>query len=311
MQSSLGELTCTCPNPTRGRLRSLTEDWPHAFALPAAAVGDGSRPWEPRDDSEKAISLAYKKATLHLHPDRMKSAGRDPSVRVEAEEVLKVLTRSHAAGKERWLDCGGVRSASASSSAHHPEPEAAAHPTEAREHVFGRSTASTSNDSTSYEFRNTSVSDAPAPRDSGADHNGGTGLRDEIFGSRPAAPQTRPSRPGPPSRPEVNPFESNPFAAHDHPAAFDGATSAADDLFRSAPFTSPQPSADSAASPNPFADDLFRTVPRAEAASMASSASDPWAPSVGAGNGADGRGLDNPFGRPVPPASAPPSNPFD
>lgn len=74
-------------------LRSLTEDWPHTFALPAAAARGNHRPWEPRDDSEREISLSYKKATLHLHPDRLKAAGRDLSVRIEAEEVLKDLTR--------------------------------------------------------------------------------------------------------------------------------------------------------------------------------------------------------------------------
>eukprot|EP00966_Prymnesium_polylepis_P014971 345961-Prymnesium_polylepis.1 len=69
-------------------LRSLVDDWPHTFALPAARAS-GQRPWEPRDDTEREISLAYKKATLHLHPDRLKAAGRDLSVRIEAEEVLK------------------------------------------------------------------------------------------------------------------------------------------------------------------------------------------------------------------------------
>ena len=79
-------------------LRDLEDAWPHLFALPAAKLtrkdGHAPRPWVPADQSEREIERAYKRATVYLHPDRL--TGRDVSVCVEAEEVLKVLTRAHA-----------------------------------------------------------------------------------------------------------------------------------------------------------------------------------------------------------------------
>ena len=85
-------------------LNSLEVTWPHTFARAAARerVTHPTRmPWEPADEGERAILQAYKRATLHLHPDRL--SRRDLSVRVEAEEVLKVLTRAHA-DRDAWLD---------------------------------------------------------------------------------------------------------------------------------------------------------------------------------------------------------------
>ena len=69
------------------QLNSLEQAWPHLFALPAAALEGKERPWVARDESDAALEKAYKKATLHLHPDRLVSQNRDLSVRVEAEEV--------------------------------------------------------------------------------------------------------------------------------------------------------------------------------------------------------------------------------
>ena len=73
------------------------------FAIPAGMLGASApRPWVPRDSTEKEIVRAFKKASLHLHPDRLLSARRDLSVVVEAEEVLKVLNEAY--GKKRsWL----------------------------------------------------------------------------------------------------------------------------------------------------------------------------------------------------------------
>lgn len=210
-------------------LRSLEADWPHCFALAAATLGDSRRPWEPRDMSEREASLAYKRATLHLHPDRL--AGRDLSVQVEAEEVLKVLTHAHAA-KETWFE------------------ETGSQPTAA-----------------SYEVgRDASSSGGTIGRDSGMQegrasagdpHNGGgTGLRDEIFGGGGAAQARATAGPSPPTpTPAV---ASNPFANQcQHPPSFGSAASAADDLFRSAPSAASQSSADSSTSPGDYAD-LFR-----------------------------------------------------
>ena len=69
------------------QLNSLEQAWPHLFALPAAALEGKERLWVARDESDAALEKAYKKATLHLHPDRLVSQNRDLSVRVEAEEV--------------------------------------------------------------------------------------------------------------------------------------------------------------------------------------------------------------------------------
>ena len=95
-------------------LCTLESSWPHLLALAGAKLGDGAaRPWVPAEPKEGAIDKAYKKATLHLHPDRVSK--RDLSVRVEAEEVLKVLTLAHA-DKPRWLrDPPRSRSASSKS----------------------------------------------------------------------------------------------------------------------------------------------------------------------------------------------------
>ena len=69
------------------QLNSLEQAWPHLFALPAAALEGKERPWVARDESDSALEKAYKRAALHLHPDRLVSQNRDLSVRVEAEEV--------------------------------------------------------------------------------------------------------------------------------------------------------------------------------------------------------------------------------
>ena len=68
-------------------LNSLEHAWPHLFALPAAALEGKEWPWVARDESDPTLEKAYKRAALHLHPDRLVSQNRDLSVRVEAEEV--------------------------------------------------------------------------------------------------------------------------------------------------------------------------------------------------------------------------------
>ncbi|KAL1499482.1 hypothetical protein AB1Y20_011685 [Prymnesium parvum] len=275
-------------------LRSLADDWPHTFAVAAASSAGSHRAWEPRDESEREISLAYRKATLLLHPDRLKAAGRDLSVRVEAEEVLKVLTRSHAMGKERWLDA--------------PKPAAAWGGAE-HDEAF-RTTASTS----SHRSRESSMDEPDAA-------NGGTGLRDEIFGDGTAAAHHPPhphgrqprhaaaagtrahapapggpagARPAAAASSEHNPFDSAPGGE---------VPSGADDLFRSfdarAPprCTTPPPPFGAAAGGNPFdGAGGFAASPFDSPAV----ANDPWA---------DVRAEGNPFG---PPAASPAAgNPFD
>ena len=82
-------------------LNSLESSWPHLFALPAAALEGKDRPWVAKDESDSSLEKAYKKATLHLHPDRLVSQNRDLSVRVEAEEVFKQLQTAYS--HRRWV----------------------------------------------------------------------------------------------------------------------------------------------------------------------------------------------------------------
>jgi len=84
------------------QLNSLEQAWPHLFALPAAAHEGEERPWVARDESNSALEKAYKRAALHLHPDRLVSQNRDLSVRVEAEEVFKELQTAYS-DKPSWL----------------------------------------------------------------------------------------------------------------------------------------------------------------------------------------------------------------
>ena len=73
------------------------------FALPAGLLGAATpRPWVPHDATEREILRAFKKASLHLHPDRLLSARRDLSVVIEAEEVLKVLNEAQGR-RGAWL----------------------------------------------------------------------------------------------------------------------------------------------------------------------------------------------------------------
>jgi len=146
-------------------LDSLEADWPHTFAMPAGLLGAGTpRPWVPRDATEKEILRAFKKASLHLHPDRLLAARRDLSVVIEAEEVLKVLNEAQGR-RGAWLKgppaAASAAAASRSTGAHTAsKPAAAAAP--------GPSQAASAK--------------APPPRPTTA-HS----VRDELFGSASAA----------------------------------------------------------------------------------------------------------------------------
>lgn len=253
-------------------LHSL-EDWPHTFALPAAAIeADGRRPWEPRGTSEREITLAYRRATLHLHPDRLSAANRDLSVRVEAEEVLKVLTHAHAS-KDSWLDAGtssgcGV-DLDATSAARAPSGD------DVRDSVFGARSHAPPRTAAPQQHRpaTAQASDGESSAEAGV-----RDIRDEVFGGTyPDAPTPSRATAQPsvhPSAPRPNPFnglgEGEQPPADPAPTRFssmDSAASAADDLFRTAP-SAPVP-----ASPGfPFDDlgasggegsfeALFRTAP--------------------------------------------------
>ena len=139
-------------------LHSLEEQCPHAVAL-AASKHDAAatRPWVPSDASERNVMLAYKRAAIRLHPDRLSS--RDLSVRIEAEEHLKVLSEAFAA-RDSWDLV--------------PQPA----PTKPQ---------------ASWARSESPVTDgeAPAPSVSRAS-SGGTDLRDEIFNHSVPMPRTSP-----------------------------------------------------------------------------------------------------------------------
>jgi len=44
-------------------LQSLEESWPHLFALPAGRLRDAARPWVPKEETEREVEKAYKRAT--------------------------------------------------------------------------------------------------------------------------------------------------------------------------------------------------------------------------------------------------------
>ena len=70
-------------------LSTLEVEYPHVFGLVAPSDKAAPRPWIVTEVSERSVGLAFRRASRHLHPDRL--THRDLSVQVEAEEVLKVL----------------------------------------------------------------------------------------------------------------------------------------------------------------------------------------------------------------------------
>ena len=81
-------------------LRLLESEVPHALG-PACKSLDANapRPWVPEDSSERQVGLAFRRASRHLHPDR--TSTRDFSVRIEAEEYLKILSAAFD-NSETW-----------------------------------------------------------------------------------------------------------------------------------------------------------------------------------------------------------------
>ena len=96
-------------------LRSLEETYPHVFTLLAPEDDAAPRPWVPKDAEKKSVKMAHLRAVRHLHPDRMSQ--RDLSIKVEAEEVVKVLGAAYE-DTPNWLrdKTGGTPSSSAPSS---------------------------------------------------------------------------------------------------------------------------------------------------------------------------------------------------
>eukprot|EP00965_Chrysotila_dentata_P242036 6204655-Pleurochrysis_carterae.AAC.2 len=77
-------------------LTTLQPSYGHLFEEPdkllAGLAARAAIAWQDITHSE--VSKAYKRASLRLHPDRMRR--RDVAVRLEAEEVLKQLTQAYS-----------------------------------------------------------------------------------------------------------------------------------------------------------------------------------------------------------------------
>ncbi len=118
-------------------LSSLETFCPHTFTLAAAEVGEGApRPWVPTDATdEHEVKLAYRRASRLLHPDRLSQ--RDLSVRLEAEEVLKVLTTAFSA-KAEWRKEVAVTVVQTHGMPAKSEPAAATSNVDIRNNIFGK-----------------------------------------------------------------------------------------------------------------------------------------------------------------------------
>ena len=183
-------------------LASLELNFPHTFGLVVPEDKDEPRPWvvSADDTSERAVGLAFRRASRHLHPDRLSQ--RDVSVRVEAEEVLKVLGAAfddvatwHSDGKTSTpvtattsnsaTECGGARGASTS---------CANGGTDLRDGIFNddmapvRSSSDTAHSTATVQAQEVAAKVAAASSSGAA---GGVHLRDAFFGDF-AAP-TRPA----------------------------------------------------------------------------------------------------------------------
>eukprot|EP00965_Chrysotila_dentata_P080527 2656902-Pleurochrysis_carterae.AAC.1 len=184
-------------------LKSLEACWPHIFAIPAGRLGDAPRPWVPKDDSNKEVERAYKRATYYLHPDRLFASKRDLSVRVEAEEVLKLLTTAHA-DQASWFNTAKVSDAAKQTS----NASAAHQAADAADGSFPRGTPHGCDRSHDSSFSNTrqperkagSTSSTPFADKSQRRCNSGpvpterptvgpAGVRDEVFGAGAASRQ--------------------------------------------------------------------------------------------------------------------------
>lgn len=163
-------------------LSSLETACPHTFTLATAdLVDEAPRPWVPKEaTNEHDVKLAYHRASRLLHPDRLTQ--RDLSVRVEAEEVLKVLTTAFTA-KADWC-----KEAPATSAAHGAKTSkvdasggngsSSVSNTDIRNSIFGENKKQTP---AQGGWTPSPRQPAAAPTRPVGPGAGGTGLRDNIF----------------------------------------------------------------------------------------------------------------------------------
>ena len=157
-------------------LQALEAELPHAMGPACKALEpDAPRPWVPEDNSERKVGLAFRRASRFLHPDR--TSVRDLSIRIEAEEYLKVLSAAFDS-QETWE---ADRAPSEEPTAVHRNTSSN---TDLRDNIFGGSGAVPNS--------------PPHPPPPSARPPGGDAMRDEIFGAGTGAaappPQTREER---------------------------------------------------------------------------------------------------------------------
>ena len=228
-----------------GLLASLEKMCPHTFTVAATELGaDAPRPWVPSDGAEEHdIKQAYRRASRLLHPDRLSQ--RDLSVRIEAEEVLKVLTTAFA-NKSEWYNNLQAGNFQGDSSRSH-----ASSTTDLRDNIFGASGACSAPPSNQARGQ-------PTPPPVNESHSsgcsmGGSNLRDNIF----AEPKPAPPR-------QTTPFDlpaSGPSA---------GSGSPFDDL-PPAPPGAPSTAYANRESKSPFETSMPYNIPRSEAQGAATS----------------------------------------
>jgi hypothetical protein len=213
-------------------LSSLEAFCPHTFTLAAAELSDEApRPWVPAEGAEeREVKLAYHKATRLLHPDRLSK--RDLSVRIEAEEVLKVLTTAFST-KIDWFKEAEPTSPSLHEIPSKTEPTAARSSSakDIRDSIFGNAAKPATPTSPGGSW----MPPPPPTRTNSTPSSGGTDLRDSIFaGAFDVKP--KPSPPVTASSPFDDPpgGSSNPFGAAPTTRVSDASLSAATALFGAA-----------------------------------------------------------------------------
>lgn len=165
-------------------LSELESELPHAMALACRSLeSDARRPWVPEDKTdERQVGLAFRRASRHLHPDRMST--RDLSVRVEAEEYLKALSAAYDDIASWEVERATEPAKQPSSPGGHRENEeqsVARGGSDLRDNIFGADGAAPPRPAA-----------APPPKAAStkAGHAGGDSLRDEIFSGLGAAPKS-------------------------------------------------------------------------------------------------------------------------
>ena len=175
-------------------LASLEANYPHTFGLVVPEDKDQARPWvvSAADTSERAVGLAFRRASRHLHPDRLSK--RDVSVRIEAEEVLKALGAAFD-DVATWHEGGSTGAAGWPQTSPSPSDGVGASGADLRNNIFegmaGGAAAHKEGRSTSTADAQQAAAGMASAAAASGGQAGGTNLRDAMF-SEFAAPAPPP-----------------------------------------------------------------------------------------------------------------------